>query len=124
DFRWIIDPIDGTQSFIHGVPLYSILIGLEIEGQVEVGAAYFPALDEMISAASGMGCWWNGRRAHVSSVTRLEKAAVSYTDIGNFYKNGYEEVLKNLMKHTWYRAGWGDAYGYMLVASGRAEVML
>ena len=124
DFRWIIDPIDGTQSFIHGVPLFSILIGLEIEGRVEVGTAYFPALGEMISAASGLGCWWNDRQTRVSDVSRLERAVVAYTDIANFYKIGREEVIQRLLRKAWYRAGWGDAYGYMLVASGRAEVML
>ena len=66
--RWIIDPIDGTKSFMRGVPLYGVLLGLEIDGQVEVGAAYFPALDEMIAAATGLGCWWNGRPAHVSAI--------------------------------------------------------
>lgn len=124
DFRWIIDPIDGTQSFIHGVPLYGVLMGLEIEGSVEVGVAYFPALDEMISAASGLGCWWNGRRARVSEVTALERAAVSFTDVGNFAKYGSEEAFRRLTEKAWFRAGWGDAYGYMLAASGRVEVML
>lgn len=122
--RWIIDPIDGTQSFIHGVPLYSVLMGLEIEGRVEVGVAYFPALDEMISAASGLGCWWNGRQARVSEVPSLEKAALTFTDIGNFYKFGGAMALQRLIRKVWYRAGWSDAYGYMLVASGRAEVMV
>ena len=60
--RWIIDPIDGTKSFMRGVPLYAVLIALEIEGQVEVGVSYFPALNEMVAAATGEGCWLNGRR--------------------------------------------------------------
>lgn len=64
-FRWIVDPIDGTISFVQGVPLYGVLIALEIEGVVKVGAAYFPPLDEMLTAGDGLGCWWNGRRAHV-----------------------------------------------------------
>lgn len=123
-WRWIIDPIDGTQSFLHGVPLYSILIGLEIEGTVEVGAAYFPALDEMISAATGLGCWWNTTQAHISPVDRLEDALIAYTDLGNFRKHGIEAPLMRLADRAWYRAGWGDAYGYMLAATGRAEVMI
>ncbi|HMV29247.1 MAG TPA: inositol monophosphatase family protein, partial [Anaerolineales bacterium] len=60
-FRWIVDPIDGTISFVQGVPLYGVLIALEIDGVVQVGAAYFPPLDEMLTAGSGLGCWWNGR---------------------------------------------------------------
>lgn len=122
-FRWIIDPVDGTQSFIHGVPLYAVLIGLEIDGKCEAGVAYFPALDEIIYAASGLGCWWNGRQAHVSDVQSLDRATVSFTDIGNFHKHNCAEPFQRLLRRAWYRAGWGDAYGYMLVASGRAEVM-
>lgn len=122
--RWVVDPIDGTHSFIRGVPLYAVLIGLEIEGRVEVGVAYFPALNEMVSAASGLGCWWNGRQCRVSSVTQLERAAISFTDYGNFARHGGKEAFERLGQRAWYRAGWGDAYGYLLAATGRVEVML
>lgn len=122
--RWFIDPIDGTNSFVHGVPLYAVLIGLEIEGSTEVGVAYFPALDEMIAAASGEGCWWNGRRARVSDVSALEEAVVVFTDVANFAKHGRSEAWERIQRATYYRAGWGDAYGYLLVATGRAELML
>lgn len=122
--RWFIDPIDGTKSFIRGVPSYAVLIGLEIEGKVEVGVAYFPALDEMIAAASGEGCWWNGRRARVSNVRRLRQAMVTFTDVADFAKYGRTEEWERIKQATWYRAGWGDAYGYLLVATGRAELML
>lgn len=122
--RWIIDPIDGTKSFIHGVPLYGVLLGLEIEGVVEVGVAYFPALEEMISAASGLGCWWNGKQAHVSTVDRLDKGVVCYTDMGGFWQSDRWPQFERLARRAAIRAGWSDAYGYMLVASGRVEVML
>lgn len=122
--RWVVDPIDGTKAFIHGVPLYGVLLGLEIDGAVEVGVAYFPALDEMISAASGLGCWWKDRPARVSTVTRLEQACVCYTDVGGFWQTGRREPFERLGRRAYIRAGWSDAYGYMLVASGRAEVML
>src|SRR5512140_686948 len=78
-FRWIIDPIDGTKSFMRGVPLYGVLIGLEIDGIIRVGAAYFPGTDEMLCAAEGEGAWWNGRRAHVSQEASLARAWVCYT---------------------------------------------
>lgn len=122
--RWFIDPIDGTKSFLRGVPLYAVLIGLEIEGVVEVGAAYFPALDEMLAAASGEGCWWNGRPARVSSVSRLDQGVLVFTDLANFPLYQRAEVLQRIQKACYYRAGWGDAYGYHLVATGRAELML
>jgi histidinol-phosphatase len=123
-FRWFIDPIDGTKSFVRGVPLYGVLIGLEIEGVPEVGAAYFPALDEMVAAATGLGCWWNGRRAHVSEVTDLSRAWISSTDPGTFAKYGRGAAWERLQGAAYYRTGWGDAYGYMLVATGRLELML
>ncbi len=122
--RWIVDPIDGTQSFIHGVPLYSVLIGLEIDGQVEVGVAYFPALNEMVSAASGLGCWWNDRPCKVSTVRDLSKAVVSHTDIMNFRRYGGIDAFMSLAQRAWYNPGWGDAYGYLLAATGRIEVMI
>jgi len=123
-FRWLIDPLDGTKSFIHGVPLYAVLLGLEIEGRIEVGAAYFPALDEMLAAASGLGCWWNGRRTAVSSCSSLDKAVVAFTDINNFGKYGKREAFDRICRSTYYRAGWGDAYGHLLAATGRVELML
>jgi histidinol-phosphatase len=86
--RWYVDPIDGTKSFVHGVPLFAVLIGLEIEGKVEVGAAYFPALGEMVAAASGLGCWWNGRRARVSAEQSLDRAVVTFTDPAGFARQG------------------------------------
>jgi histidinol-phosphatase len=122
--RWLIDPIDGTKAFVRGVPLYGVLLGLEIEGTVQVGAAYFPAMGEMLAAASGEGCWWNGRRAHVSNVTELAQAVVTYTDVASFLKYGRSAAWNRIASATFHRAGWGDAYGYMLVATGRAELML
>ncbi len=122
--RWLIDPIDGTKAFVRGVPLYAVLLGLEIEGQVQVGAAYFPALDDMVYAASGRGCWWNGRRARVSDVASIDRAYVSCSDVGNFDRYGRAAEWQRIVQSTYHRAGLGDAYGYCLVATGRAEIML
>jgi len=122
--RWFIDPIDGTRSFMRGVPLYAVLVGLEIEGKVKAGAAYFPALDEMIAAADGLGCWWNGRRARVSPVSRLDQSVMSFSDVANFAQFRRARAWESLKGATYYRAGWGDAYGYLLVATGRVERLL
>jgi len=122
--RWYIDPIDGTKSFVRGVPLYGVLIGLEVDGRVEAGAAYFPALDELVAAASGLGCWWNGRRAHASPAKSLSEGIVTCTDPGMFARLGRGEALQRLYDRAYFRTGWSDAYGYALVATGRAEVAL
>ncbi len=124
EFRWFVDPIDGTKSFVRGVPLYGVLLGLEIAGKIEVGAVYLPALDEMVAAASGAGCWWNGRRARVSGVTDLRRATVSFTDPASFAAYGRGAAWERIQAATYYRAGWTDCYGYALVATGRVELML
>lgn len=123
-YRWIIDPIDGTKSFVHGVPLYAVLIALEIDGKVEVGCAYFPALDEIVSGATGIGAFWNGKPCSVSDQTLLDRAVCAHIDTAYFAQNGKGEAWDRLQKATYYNAGWCDAYGYLLVATGRAEVML
>jgi histidinol-phosphatase len=122
--RWIVDPIDGTKSFVRGVPLYGVLIGLEIEGRCEVGVAYFPALDEMVHAATGEGCFWNGRPVRVSEVATLERSIVSFTDAASFEKYGRAGAWERFKQASYYRTGWSDAYGHMLVATGRVELML
>ena len=122
--RWFIDPIDGTKAFVHGVPMYAVLIGLEIEGTMAVGVANFPALGEIIAAASGLGCWWNGRPAEVSRTDRLQDALLTHADVSSFEKYGRGTAWTRLQAATWFRAGWSDAYGYLLVATGRADIML
>ncbi len=124
EFRWIIDPIDGTKSFSHGVPLYGVLLALEIAGKVEVGCAHFPALGETIVAATGEGAWWNGRRARVSEVSELDRAICAHIDTAYFGRNGKGEPWSRLQESVYYNAGWCDAYGYLLVATGRVEIMI
>ena len=123
-FRWIVDPIDGTKSYMKGVPFYSVLIALEIEGVSRVGAVCFPALDELLSAADGLGCWWNGKRAHVSEISNLKQAVFCYTSWSGFRTTKRVKVFERFHKECFYGRGWGDAYGYHMVATGRAEIML
>jgi histidinol phosphatase-like enzyme (inositol monophosphatase family) len=122
-YRWIIDPIDGTRSFIRGVPLYGVLIGLQIAGEVVVGVAHFPGLGEMVAAAKGEGCRWNGRPAHVSDVSRLDQALAVYTDCAGFAAYERAEAWNRVQEATHIQRGWGDCYGHCLVATGRAELM-
>ena len=123
-YRWLIDPIDGTKSFIHGVPLYAVLLALEIHGKVEVGCAFFPALNEIVSAATGHGAHWNGKPCHVSDVAAIDRSVCAHIDTAYFGKNGKGEAWDRLQRAVYYNAGWCDAYGYLLVATGRAEIML
>lgn len=122
--RWILDPIDGTKAFMRGVPLYGVLVGLELGGSCEVGVAYFPALDEMVHAASGEGCFLNGRPVRVLPTESLAQGIVSCTDPGSFTRYGREGAWERLASASYHRAGWSDAYGHALVATGRLELML
>lgn len=121
--RWILDPIDGTRSYVRGVPLYGVLIALEEAGSVLLGAAHFPALRETVVAARGQGCWWNGRRARVSEVARLEDSLVLTTDVENMEELGRGAAWNAVRARAGTVRTWGDCYGHVLVATGRAEAM-
>jgi len=120
-YRWFIDPIDGTKSFIQGVPLYGVLLAREGINGVDVGCVYMPALDEMVWAGRGEGCWWNGRRAGVSVIDKLEDACICYTSWRSFAENGRAKAWEALTGAVRIHRGWGDCYGHILVATGRAE---
>lgn len=120
--RWIVDPIDGTKSFVHGVPLWSVLIGVEVRGRPTVGVIHLPALGETIEAAVGHGCRWNGRPAHVSAVEKLSEATLLTTSVRGIEDRGIP--FRRLIRATRTQRGWSDAYGYALVATGRAEAMV
>lgn len=121
--RWILDPIDGTRSFVHGVPLFGVLLALQIEREPVVGVCYLPALDEMVSAARGEGCRWNGREARVSPVDKLEEALVCLTEPGGL-DDEYRGFWERLKRSSGLIRGYCDCYGHCLVATGRAEIML
>ncbi|MDQ3585297.1 MAG: histidinol-phosphatase [Acidobacteriota bacterium] len=122
--RWIIDPIDGTYSFVHGVPLFGVLIGLEIKSEMVLGVANLPALNEMIYAAREMGCFWNGEPARVSATQSLDEALLLSTDFSTCERYGFGAAAERLQARTAARRTWGDCYGHVLVATGRADVML
>lgn len=124
DVVWVLDPIDGTQSFIHGIPFYTTLIGVLVEGQPEVGVIYAPALDEMVAAATGLGCTLNGSEIEVRECKDLSKATFLSTDVTNYEEHGFQKPLESLLKSTRIHRTWGDAYGHMMVASGRADIMI
>jgi histidinol phosphatase-like enzyme (inositol monophosphatase family) len=114
--RWILDPIDGTFAFVHGVPLYGVLIAVEIEGELSVGVVNMPALGELVSAAKGLGCFLNGEPARVSTTAELKDALLLSTS--------FVSATELLQARANVSRTWGDCYGYVLVATGRADVML
>ncbi len=142
-FEWVLDPIDGTKSFIHGVPLYTTLVAVmrEVGGRRSevgvsepcIGVIDAPATGETVYAASGHGCWYLAERgakplaARVSSVARLRDGLVLTCDVASFAtarKRDAMEAWIALQRAARLTRTWGDGYGYMMVATGRAEVMI
>ncbi|HEV2641710.1 MAG TPA: histidinol-phosphatase [Candidatus Elarobacter sp.] len=122
--RWIIDPIDGTKSFVRTVPLWGTLIAVTEGESVLAGCAYFPALGETVVAAPGAGCFWNGARCSVSTVDRLEAATIVVTDDRFPEREARGVAWHRLVADAAVVRTWGDCYGYLLLATGRADVML
>lgn len=122
--RWILDPIDGTFAFVHGVPLYGVLIAVEIDGEMSVGVVNIPALGEIVSAAKGAGCFLNGEPARVSKTAELKEALLLSTSFSECGRFGFGRAAELLQERAKVSRTWGDCYGYVLVATGRADVML
>ncbi len=125
-FRWIIDPIDGTRSFASGVPLYGVLLALEEAGKPILGCCHFPGLGDTVVAARGAGCWWGGRRASVSECTDLSEARVVTSGL-EYWRDwatpAGRDGFETLVRRARFGRTWGDCFGYVLVATGRAEVL-
>lgn len=126
--RWILDPIDGTKSFICGAPLYGTLVGLERGGRGVIGVIYIPALDECVYAARGQGAWYTQgqgtpKPARVSQRSLAEGAFLT-SQVDSFAARGADEAFRRLQATAYITRTWGDCYGYLLVATGRAEAMV
>jgi histidinol-phosphatase len=124
EYRWVLDPIDGTRSFIRGVPLYGVLVGLLRGDEPVLGVIHLPALNETVYAADGLGCYWNGRACRVSQVDRLDQALLTGTIAHGYERHGKAAGFKALQERTALFRTWGDCYAYALVATGRAEIAL
>ncbi len=121
---WVIDPIDGTKSFVCGVPLYATLISFEQEGEPVVGVCAFPALGEVVYAERGGGAHWNGTPCRVSGKATLAEAAVSTGSFYSMEKAGRRDGFVAIVRQARMVRGWTDAYGHALVATGRIEAMI
>jgi histidinol-phosphatase len=129
----VLDPIDGTKSFIHGVPLYTTLVAVLENDEPQVGVIHAPAVGETVYAAKGSGCWYtcgsadSPQAARVSSVAALSEGLLLTSEVEGFRlrKSGDAmEVFMRLQRAARLVRTWGDGYGYLMVATGRAEVMI
>lgn len=123
-YRWIIDPIDGTRSFVRGIPIWGTLIGIEHRGEMVAGVARVPAMGITYRALRGDGAYRDSRRIHVSEVDQLDQAQVFYSSVSWFVKAGCADIFLKLAGATQRQRGFGDFYGYVLVAQGSGEIMV
>src|SRR3954447_7437859 len=132
-FQWILDPIDGTKSFIHGGPLYTTLVAVLQDGEPQIGVIHAPALGETVYAAKGSGCWYMSgsaskpQLARVSTVSSLSESLLLTTEVDGFRQRpsgDATDVFMRLQGAARLARTWGDGYGYLMVATGRAEVMI
>ncbi|MEV8337294.1 inositol monophosphatase family protein [Leucobacter sp. NPDC077196] len=126
--RWIIDPIDGTSNFLRGVPNWATLIALEVEGRPSVGVVSAPAFGARWWAETGSGAWGqqqgeDPRRLHVSAVSELEHASLSFQSIEQWDLAGYLQPLIALSRAVWRDRAYGDMWSYMLLAEGLVDVV-
>ncbi len=121
--RWILDPIDGTKSFIHHVPLFGTLVALERDGEPVIGVIACHAVGETAYAARGLGAFMNGHPARVSTTSSLADATVLMTSFKRMPRH-HARAFTNLTERAGLMRTWGDCYGYLMVATGRADAML
>ena len=124
EFVWTVDPIDGTRSFIRGIPLWGTLLGLLQNGEPVVGVMVLPALDETYVAAKGMGAFCDGQQLHVSATKSIESAIVSSGDVSCFENAGKKGYLHSLMDRAELVRGYTDCFGHALVLRGSVDAMV
>ena len=128
-FRWLLDPIDGTKSFVSGVPLFGTMVAVLCEDTPQIGVMDFPAIGESIYAARDQGAWHcrSGQppvAARVSNVDRLSAGLFCTTGVESFASCGRFSIFQGLQHEARMTRTWGDCFGYLLVATGRAELMV
>jgi histidinol-phosphatase len=122
DFKWWIDPVDGTRQFIRGIPFWGTLIALEYRGEVVAGVMHHPAIQNTLWAAKDLGCFADGKRVHVSKIPALKGGTLTYGGIRLVPKR-YRSKLTNLIAECYDDRGFGDCFGHSLVIQGRTEAM-
>jgi histidinol-phosphatase len=127
--RWVIDPIDGTKNFVRGVPVWATLTGLMVEDEVVAGVVSAPALGRRWWASKGGGAWtgkslFSAQPCHVSDVSRLEDASVSFSSLSGWEARGRLDDFVTLLRRVWRHRAFGDFWSYMLVAEGAVDIAL
>lgn len=122
EIRWIIDPIDGTKNFVRRIPIWAVLLALEEHGEITAGVVHNPVTGELYSARKGAGAYANGERIRVSTVGTLAESLLCHASLNLIRRAGYWDGMVRLIDATERQRGWGEYYGYAVVAKGQAEI--
>lgn len=122
--RFIVDPIDGTRAFVRGLPTWSILVGLEADGEPVAGIAHFPASGDLFVGVRGHGAYGNGRPLRVSAIDSLDGALIAHGSLQQFTAAGFGAMLTHLGERTHTQRGFADFDGYRQMLWGRADGMV
>jgi histidinol phosphatase-like enzyme (inositol monophosphatase family) len=122
DFRWWIDPVDGTRQFVRGIPFWGTLIALEHQGEVVAGVIHHPAIQTTLWAAKGLGCYVNGRRARVSRIPRLAEGTFSFGSV-RLVPRAVRKKFTDLIARAYDDRGFGDCFGHSMVIQGMVEAV-
>lgn len=123
-FRWIVDPIDATRNFVRGIPIWATLVGLDYQGEQIAGVVHIPAVHQVYRALRGDGAYRDDRRIRVSDVASIEESQAFYSSLSWFMSGGCQEAFLNVVNRTQRQRGFGDFYGFMMVAQGSGEMMI
>ena len=130
DTHWFLDPIDGTHSFMRGIPLFATLMAVERDGEVQAGVISAPALGQRWWASRGGGAWTAGgalqerRPLRVSDEPSIARSQMLYRSVSDMHASRVSRGFDSLLPIVWRERGYGDFWGYALVASGAAEAMI
>ncbi len=129
EYEWVIDPIDGTISFVQGVPLFGTMLACMRNGFPILGVIVMPCLDETVYAADGLGCWHTAKgndptRAQVSNVKKLNESLINTTSMSYFLTPHHRRLYEQLDAQSKHTRGWSDCYGWVLLATGRVDAMV
>lgn len=122
--RWIIDPIDGTRDFIRGNPTWSVLLGLEADGEVVAGFAGMPAMGELFSAARGGGAFVNGERMHASTITSINQSVLCFNSLTHAARQPFAPRLLEWMEAFWAVRSMGGCMDALMIARGQADIWI
>jgi histidinol-phosphatase len=123
EFVWIIDPIDGTKNFIHGIDFFGTVLGLKHQGTIVLGISNMPAVKELLFASTEEQTTANGKAVHVSSIADMKEASVTCGSFGKPENELYRKAIFEIADKTYHMKGYGDVHGYHLVATGKADAM-